>query len=301
MGLPRRIIPGVTYLVTRRCSQRAFRLVPTPQLNAIMKYSLALALEKSGVLLHAVCAMSNHIHLVVTDARGELPTFLREFHRSTAKAINALQRKRENLWASEPCSAIVLGDEDAIIEKIAYVAANPVAAGLVREPRKWPGLILWKRSKQIAYRPNVYFSEKGRSPPRLMLRTAWAGQRGSSLKRRIAAAISARVSEIRASMLRSGARFVGRARVLAQSISEVASVPEVFGSRPTPVVASNDAIRENLLYAYSSFHSAYRIALEKWCAGDRAALFPSGTWWLRVHHHARASNEYGGDPIARVA
>jgi putative transposase len=36
--------------------------------------------------------------------------------------------------------------------------------------------------------------------------------------------------------------------------------------------------------AITAIRTAYRGALQKWCAGDRAAEFPEGTWWMRVFH-----------------
>src|ERR1700722_14996170 len=127
MAHPRRIVPGETYLLTRRCSQRAFRLRPCPETNGIFMYCLAFAMQRTGVRLHAACVMSNHHHLVVTDPRGVLPDFLRELHRLTAKAMNAFQGQWENLWAAEPASVVRLVTDGDVEEKIAYVAANPVA------------------------------------------------------------------------------------------------------------------------------------------------------------------------------
>ncbi len=97
MAHPRRIIAGETYLVTRRCYQRTFRLRPCPDTNRVFLYCLALAAKSTGVLIHAACVMSNHHHLVVTDVRGVLPDFLRELHRLSAKALNALHGEWENL------------------------------------------------------------------------------------------------------------------------------------------------------------------------------------------------------------
>ena len=126
MSLPRRVVPGTTYLITRRCYQRTFRLRPSRRTEGIFLYCLGVAAEKTGVVVHAACVMSNHHHLVVTDVKGVLPDFLRELHRSTAKALNASQGQWENLWSAEQTSAVELGSDDDIIERMAYVVANPV-------------------------------------------------------------------------------------------------------------------------------------------------------------------------------
>jgi hypothetical protein len=38
-------------------------------------------------------------------------------------------------------------DQD-VEDKIAYVVANPVAAGLVEHPEQWPGVLLWGESRR---------------------------------------------------------------------------------------------------------------------------------------------------------
>jgi REP element-mobilizing transposase RayT len=164
MAHPRRVVPGETYLITRRCYQRTFRLRPCLETSQIFLYCLAFAAERTGVVLHACCVMSNHHHLVVTDTRGVLPDFLRELHRLTAKAMNAWQGQWENLWAAEPCNAVRLVTDEDVDDKIAYVVANPVAAGLVEQPEQWPGVLLWGESLRRVTRPESYFREEGTCP-----------------------------------------------------------------------------------------------------------------------------------------
>ena len=109
MALPRRIVPSTTYMITRRCYQRTRRLRPSPETNQIFLYCLAWAAAKTGVVIHAVCVMSNHHHIVLTDVHGALPDFARELHRTVAKAINAAQGQCENLWSVEHYHSLELG------------------------------------------------------------------------------------------------------------------------------------------------------------------------------------------------
>ncbi|HEY1534249.1 MAG TPA: hypothetical protein VGF76_09525 [Polyangiaceae bacterium] len=90
MTAPRQILPGQRHLITRRCTQRQFLLRPSRLTNQTVKYCLALAAERTGVLIHAACFMSNHWHGVVTDPGARLPEFLERFHRLVAKAQNAV-------------------------------------------------------------------------------------------------------------------------------------------------------------------------------------------------------------------
>src|SRR5438477_220203 len=49
MSLPRLIVPGRIYMITRRCSERRFFLRPDPETNNAFVYCLALAAQTYGV------------------------------------------------------------------------------------------------------------------------------------------------------------------------------------------------------------------------------------------------------------
>lgn len=304
VSAPRRVFPGETYLITRRCYQRTFRLRPSARTNQIFLYCLASAARKTGVRVHAVCVMSNHHHLVVTDERGELPVFLRELHRSTAKAINASQGQWENLWSAEQTSAVHLGDRDDILRKIAYVVANPVDAGLVAEPRDWPGVILWGDQEVEVARPDDYFDPLGASPERMTLRVESPSRRGAAPRaladwhRRLAAAIRDRVAAAQHAVRCAGLAFLGRQAVLAASFVARAKSYEVKRGVVPTVAAADPDTRRTLLTVRVRFLGAYRTALELWQRGVRDVVFPDGTWWLRVHHGvAVASGAAGAAPL----
>ena len=61
MTWPRRVVPGTTYLLTRRCTQRRFMLVPRGIVPKLFGYCVALAAERHGIQVHAVTCMSNHL------------------------------------------------------------------------------------------------------------------------------------------------------------------------------------------------------------------------------------------------
>jgi hypothetical protein len=52
-------VPGTTWFVTRRCSERRFFLRPCRVTNEIFLYALALATKRHRVLVHACCVLSN--------------------------------------------------------------------------------------------------------------------------------------------------------------------------------------------------------------------------------------------------
>ena len=82
-------------------------------------------------------------------------------HRTVAKALNAAQEQWENLWSAEHYHSLELASDEDVIDKIAYVAANPTEAGRVESPEEWPGVMLLPegevRTLEIR-RPGKYFT-----------------------------------------------------------------------------------------------------------------------------------------------
>ena len=255
-------------------------------------YCLAFAMKKTGVRLHAACAMSNHHHLVVTDPNGVLPDFLRELHRLTAKAINASQGQWESLWAANPSSVVRLVTDRDIEDKVAYVVMNPVVDGLVRRPDEWPGFIAWRESSVTVARPESYFSEDGDCPPELELVVEPPPQQEerrqldepwpTRIARRIAEGIATAHDDMRA----KGREFLGRSVVLSASFAQRAqSYEEKRKTLPT-FAAREKSVRDQLRRVEQHFRRQYRAAFELWRRGDRAVEFPHGTWGMRVVHAA---------------
>ncbi len=165
---PRRVLPGTVYLITRRCSERRFFLRPSKIVNEIFLYVLALAAKRHGVVVHVLCVLSNHAHLIVTDPNGRIPAFMQYLDSLVARAVNASLGRFEAFWATDGSySAVEQLDAQDVLAKAAYVLANPVAAGLVRRGAEWPGL--WTSPDQIgttlaARRPKHFFNPKGYLP-----------------------------------------------------------------------------------------------------------------------------------------
>jgi putative transposase len=293
MAQPRPVLPGITYLITRRCYQRTFRLRPHAETNRIFEYCLALAAEKMGVKIHGVVVMSNHHHLVVTDSHGVLPDFLRELHRATAKAINASQGQWENLWAAEQTSAVVLANDEDVIDKLAYLVANPVDAGLVPHPEQWPGVIHWESGfEKHVDRPGTYFGE--RSPEAATLRIVPAPREFLTAERwdrLLADAIDTKVRAARQAVQAAGASFIGPKGVMAQSFFEKARSYEIKRGINPHFAAKHGATRSVLARLWHRFTTHYRRALQAWRAGSRDVRFPIGTWWMRVQHGALVARE----------
>jgi putative transposase len=160
MSQPREIVPGATYLVTRRTLRRHLLFRPDAAITQLLVYALAVSTRRFGLQVHALCAMSTHLHLVVTDVQGVLPRFLQFFHRIVALGTKVLRKWEGPVWDHEATSVVRLLTHAAVVEKIAYVLANPVAAGLVRHAREWPGAKVDAgeigRGELRANRPSAY-------------------------------------------------------------------------------------------------------------------------------------------------
>lgn len=172
--MPRFSAPGATYMVTRTTANSLFLLAPCSVTNGIFEYCLARAAKQFGVLIHAVSVGSDHYHMVVTDIRGELSSFMQELNRTIARCLTQYLKQRckrriDTVWTtSQSFSAQLLVDRQVIIKKIAYVLTNPVKDGLVRNYRKWPGFNTrpgqWLQGEHTAQRPAYYFKVSASRP-----------------------------------------------------------------------------------------------------------------------------------------
>lgn len=298
MSVPRRLLPGSTYLVTRRCTQRQFLLRPSELTRQIFVYCLAVAAARTGVEIHAFVVMSNHWHAVVTDPEARLPELLQLHHRLVASCMNASLGRVENFWASDHTSVVHLQRPEDVLDKLAYVIVNPTAAGLVESPVEWPGAITTELGEVlIARRPDIYFRENGQLPetarlactlPRLL-----RGAREESYRRRLRTLVEQGVRRARSSIRGSGRTFLGAEGCRNMPLSRTATTPERLRSRRPTLAARDRRIRVAAITQLRAFRRLYRSALDRWTVGDRGARFPEGTYLMRVLHGAVC----GGPPV----
>ena len=290
--LPRQILPGTTYLVTRRCSERRFFLRPSKRTNDIFGFILAVAARRHGIRVHAYCVLSNHFHLVVTDPTAKLPLFHRDLDGLVARAVNCSLGRWESFWDPDSYSAVRLQTPDDILQKMIYVLANPVAAGLVRHGREWPGL--WSDPRQIGgapltvERPKEFFRKDGPLPAsvELQLRRPPGFESDESFVAGLTQGLIAAENHAAAELGREGRAFLGVARVLAQKPRARPSPGEPRRTLTPRVACRNKWGRIEALLRLAEFVRAHREALGAWRAGVRDALFPAGTWLMRVQHAA---------------
>lgn len=287
MTAPRQILAGATYLVTRRCTQRQFLLRPSRTVNDVFRYVLAVAAARFEVLVHAYCVLSNHYHLVVTDPKARLPEFHQFLDALVARALNAALGRWESFWAPSTYSAVSLTTAADIVDRAAYVLANPVAAGLVRSGSLWPGL--WSAPELIggapieARRPEHFFDPKGSMPEMAMLELTVPP--GFDSAEAFRAQLTDALARFEGQASRDhGGHFVGVARVLAQKPTARPAAGEPRRGLNPRVAAKDKWKRIEALGRLKEFLDAYRTAWVAWRAGQRGAVFPLGTYLLRVMH-----------------
>jgi putative transposase len=285
---PREIRPGSSYLITRRCTQRQFLLKPSRRTNQLVRYCLAVAANKTGVLLHAVCVMSNHWHGVVTDPFARLPQFLEHFHRLLAKAQNASLGRWENLWSSDKPSVVLLVSDEDVLAKMAYTIANPTAAGLVRSPREWPGVITTRIGERTTVdMPDVFFDPGGSLPESIQLEMKrppiYTHLDTPTLARHLASAIERCVREAREGLARQGRKFLGAKAVLQQAFDAMPQSTEPRRNPNPRIAAAHTPERVQAIRNLVAFLRAYRVAWHAWRNGKREQTCPAGTYALRVY------------------
>jgi len=146
MTLPRQVVPGRDYMITRRCSERRFFLRPDDDTNNAFIYCLALAATRAKVQVTFSAAMSNHHHTGIHDPDGNFPVFTEQFHGLLARCQNAHLGRFENFWSSEPTSVVHLAEPNDILDKMTY-AFPQVAA-----KNKWARIEALNRNRSFVER-----------------------------------------------------------------------------------------------------------------------------------------------------
>ena len=277
-------------MISRRCSERRFFVRPSAEINQILLYCLAVGAERYGIVVHAYCFLSNHYHAVVTDVLGNRPEFCRWFHEFVAKCVNGVHGRWENLWAAEPTSVVALVDEAAQLGQTVYTLCNPVDAGLVETGDTWPGVRSCPSDigKDIVVkRPKGYFRDDGPLPERATLRLhkmpALEPLADEAYVQKVSDAVKAKEAELRAKILAEGRTFMGVRAVLRQSPFDRPRTHEPRRELSPRVACRNKWARIEALCRLKAFVEGYRAAWQRYRDGHRDAVFPHGTYWLRVY------------------
>lgn len=281
-------------MVSRRCSQRQFFLRPSKATNELLGFLLAVAAERFRIHLHAFCVMSNHLHLVLTDPEARLPAFMGFLDSLVARAMNPRLGRGEHFWSSKGYSAVTLLTPADVVDKVVYVLANPVTAGLVPHGRLWPGLWSAPRSFGAApaefRRPGLFFRKRGATalPERasLGLVVPPGFDSAASFRRSVESALALREEAVAAERAALHRGFLGVRRVLAQAPTARPRSSEPRGGLDPRLACKDKWRRIEALGRLKQFLSDYRLALRAWRERSAGVLFPAGTYLMRVFHLA---------------
>ncbi|HUQ06699.1 MAG TPA: hypothetical protein VM261_29555 [Kofleriaceae bacterium] len=310
MSLPRQIVPGSFYKITRRTAHRQFLLRPDDVTNNTYKYCLAEAAQRFDIEIIATNVDSNHHHTDIFDRYGRIIEFVQHFHRMLAVAQNAHLGREENFWSSDPPSYVRYDDPSEVLDSVVYTITNPVKDGLVERVSQWPGVnslqALLEQRPMRAVRPAHYFRANGPMPEVVMLELVIPPELGdgetvrNELRKRVAAAELGFEKE----RAITGQRVLGRTAVLRQSWRAAPKTVAPRGGLRPRHAARRLWRRIEVLRRERLFLEAYRAARLQWLAGFDV-VFPYGTYWLRrfagvkvapAHIDVRALEPDTGEP-----
>jgi len=116
------------------------RLFSDDDLAGVFVDQLREAVERDDAVVFAWCLLGNHYHLVVRQGPVDLSRTMKTLQQKVTRARNLRDRVYGPLWQGR-FKAKEVGDENYLIQLIAYVHLNPVTAGLADEAGgyRWSG------------------------------------------------------------------------------------------------------------------------------------------------------------------
>lgn len=306
MSKARPVYPGAVVFTTREVHKRQFLLRPSRRLNHLVEYVVAVLTQRYGILLHALCVMSNHVHDVATDPEGRIIEFRRDLHAILARAINATHGDFDGLWARQPTCRVTCVQAADALDKIAYTMANPVAAFLVEHGHSWPGVrYAWPRKPRIIERPPGFFrneAQGGTWPATATLQlhrpSGYDHLSDDELGALIRRLIDEQEESARQKARACGTRFLGRRQVLAQPRTAYPSSSQKrFGLRPT-VAARSTWTRIEKLREDRAWLERYDNAKARYRARETGVVFPYGTWKLRIYYRVLCEDPPSAESLA---
>jgi len=298
MSLPRQVVAGRVYLLTRRCSERRFLMRPDPATSNAFIYCLAVSAQRFDVQVVAFGAMANHHHVVAVDRAGRLPEFLQYFHRLFAAHQNVLRGRWESFWAaSEQASAVELVGPDDVLDKMVYAIVNPVKDHIVDQVHHWPGPnaleAIVKGTPLVAARPSRFFRPDGPLPERASLTLIRPPGFEHLTATEFADLLRVRVldaqEKVRAARLAKGVRVLGRKGVLGQHWNDRPRSREQRRGISPRVASRSRWARIEAIQRNKAWLAAYVEARHRWLGGDHEVLFPAGVWQLSRHAGVRCA------------
>src|SRR5262245_4311851 len=134
--LARVVAPGLPHHITQRGNRRQQTFFCDEDyqsyLELMAEWCCAYEVE-----VWAYCLMPNHVHLIaVPHSAVGLRRAIGEVHRRYTRMVNFREGWRGHLWQGRFASFVL--DEPYLLTAVRYVELNPVRAGLINAPSRYP-------------------------------------------------------------------------------------------------------------------------------------------------------------------
>ena len=136
MNRPLRIeFPGALYHVTARGDQHN-ALYRDDTDRTIWIEVLGLICARFHLVVHAYCQMTNHFHLMVETAEGNLAQCMRQLNGIYSQRVNRRHDLVGHVFQGR-YKAVLIQKEAHLLELARYIVLNPVRAGMVACVAEW--------------------------------------------------------------------------------------------------------------------------------------------------------------------
>ncbi len=132
---PRLQVPGGVYHVTQRATDQETLFVEL--LDRVgFDHLLVRTAARYDWEIHDYCQLSNHFHLLLTTRQPNIARGMQYLNARHVQTFNDRHGRRGALVQGRYYSGLVETESHFLIAR-AYLALNPVVAGLCREPGDW--------------------------------------------------------------------------------------------------------------------------------------------------------------------
>jgi REP element-mobilizing transposase RayT len=294
MRLLRKIEPNQPVEITCRTVQGRHLMRPSPELNRRIVGVLGRAQRQTGMVVHAVVVMSNHIHYLLSPASAEqLARFLQYAQGNIAREVSRFCGWKGPFWARRYQHIQISNEDEAQMARLRYVLAHGVKEDLVACVGDWPGVhsaLTLAHGETLAgiwYDWTALGEQKRRGRPvceedfgqveTLVLSPlpCWSGLPAEEVRCEVQALVKEIDQTARERRQADGIRVAGRGRVLRSSRRK----PREMKRKPAPRfhTATRDAwfaLRD----AYVEFVAQFRDAADLLRQGVRDPPFPPGSF-----------------------
>jgi putative transposase len=131
------MMAGVPVHVIQRGHNRAACFFDPADYSFYLEQLTVLAPD-TGCAVHAICLMTNHVHLLLTPTTAEsCAQLIKHLGQRYVQHVNRTYRRSGTLWEGRFRSCLI-ESEDYLLACYRYIELNPVRAALVRHPRDYP-------------------------------------------------------------------------------------------------------------------------------------------------------------------